>query len=85
MKILYLKRFERQFKKLSIDIQLLAVEKENIFKANPFDPCLKTHKLHGKFQGLWAFSVDQSVRIIFEFKKNQTVWYYSIGYHNIYE
>ena len=85
MRILYLKRFERQFKKLSIDIQHLAVEMENIFRKDPFDHRLKTHKLHGRLQGLWAFSVNQNVRVIFEFKNDQTVWYYSIGNHNIYE
>jgi mRNA-degrading endonuclease YafQ of YafQ-DinJ toxin-antitoxin module len=37
------------------------------FTSNPFDQKLKTHKLTGKLQGLWAFSVDYNCRVIFRF------------------
>lgn len=35
----------------------------------PFDPELKTHKLHGKLVGLWACQVEYDCRIVFAFEK----------------
>jgi len=35
----------------------------------PFDPALKTHKLHGKLSGLWACQVEYDCRIVFAFEK----------------
>ena len=35
----------------------------------PFDPGLKTHKLHGKLVGLWACQVEYDCRIVFTFEK----------------
>ncbi|MBM4165547.1 MAG: type II toxin-antitoxin system mRNA interferase toxin, RelE/StbE family [Ignavibacteria bacterium] len=37
---------------------------------DPFAGTLKTHKLHGRFEGSWACSVEYDLRIVFEFKKN---------------
>ena len=37
------------------------------FTKKPFDSHLKTHKLTGKLNGLWAFSVAPDCRIIFKF------------------
>ena len=34
----------------------------------PFDPVLKTHKLHGKLRGLWACQVEYDCRIVFTFE-----------------
>jgi addiction module RelE/StbE family toxin len=35
--------------------------------ADPFQPKLKTHKLKGRLDGLWACSVEYDCRIIFSF------------------
>ena len=85
MKILYLPKFARQYKKLPKDIQELAERRERMFRKNPFDPRLKTHKLLGVFEGYYAFSVNFSYRIIFKFADKKTVWFYQIGTHDIYE
>jgi mRNA interferase YafQ len=34
----------------------------------PFNPELKTHKLHGKLAGLWACEVAYDCRIVFTFE-----------------
>ncbi|MFH1979820.1 MAG: hypothetical protein ABII99_02115 [Patescibacteria group bacterium] len=47
MKILYLPKFTKQYKKLPNKIKKLSEIKEIIFRNNPFDPKLKTHKLQG--------------------------------------
>ena len=52
------------------------------FSANPFDPRLKTHKLTGKLEGLWAFSVAYDCRIIFRFVDKKSVLLVDIGGHD---
>ena len=85
MKIRYSPKFRRQYKKLPKEIKSRAEKREVIFRQNPFDPQLKTHKLHGSQEGFMAFSVDYSYRIIFEFGATDTVIFYEIGTHDIYE
>lgn len=84
MKITYSPYFKKVFKKIPQEIKKLAVEKEKIFRNNPFDQKLKTHKLHGKIDDCWAFSVNYSYRIIFEFRENEEIWFHNIGNHDIY-
>jgi len=86
MKIYYSPKFERLYKKLPKDTQLLAEKKERIFRQDPFHPTLKTHKLKGKLFEFWAFSVDYKYRIIFEFLGNKSECrFHSIGGHDIYD
>jgi len=73
--------FRRKYKKLSHELKERAKEKEKIFKENPFDPRLDTHKLHGKDKAFWAFSITRSLRIKFEFLGNNQVLYIDIGPH----
>lgn len=86
MEIFYHSKFIKQFKKLHSEIKAVALEKEFIFRSDPFDPRLKTHKLHGKLSGYFSFSINHKYRIIFGYtddKKN--VKFYFIGTHDIYE
>jgi mRNA-degrading endonuclease YafQ of YafQ-DinJ toxin-antitoxin module len=85
MEIHYLSKFERQYKKLPLDVQEEAEKKEKLFRKNPFNPQLKTHKLGGSLSGFWAFSITHSHRIIFEFVDSGVVRFYQIGPHDIYK
>lgn len=85
MQIYYSSKFAREYKKLSRHIKDLAEEKEIIFRGDPFDSRLDTHKLSGRLKEYWAFSIDQKYRIIFEFSKNDIVWFHSVGDHSIYQ
>lgn len=84
MKIVYSSKFAREYRKLSLKVKELAEIKEEIFRANPFDFSLKTHKLKGGLKGFWSFSINQKFRIIFEFADDNEVWFHSIGDHAIY-
>jgi len=85
MKVLYSPCFIRKYKKLPKKIKDLVEDNEKIFLKNPFDKKLKTHKLTGKFKGLWSFSVDYKYRIIFEFVNKDAVYLHSVGTHRIYQ
>ena len=60
-------------------------KKETIFRNNPFDFRLRTHKLSGPLDGFMAFSVLYKYRIIFVFVEKDIVEFYSIGNHDIYD
>jgi mRNA-degrading endonuclease YafQ of YafQ-DinJ toxin-antitoxin module len=55
------------------------------FQDNSFDPSLKTHKLTGKLENYWSFSVDYHLRILFEFIDEETAGFINIGTHEIYK
>lgn len=85
MEILYLPRFAREYKKIPMHIKDLAEKKEKIFRKNPFDSRLKTHKLKGELSEFYSFSINQKYRIIFDIPDNNTARFYRIGTHDVYE
>lgn len=85
MEIRYSPKFKRQYKKLPKEIKARAEKREVLFRKDPFDSRLKTHKLHGSQDGFMSFSVDYLYRVIFEFSDVDTVVFYEIGTHDIYE
>ncbi|MDD4027159.1 MAG: type II toxin-antitoxin system mRNA interferase toxin, RelE/StbE family [Candidatus Shapirobacteria bacterium] len=85
MIINYSSKFYKEYKRLSSEVKKKAEKQENIFRQNPFDPRLKTHRLTGKLQNLWSFSVDYKTRIIFEFASENLVWFHNVGSHSIYK
>ena len=86
MEIIYTSKFAREYKKLTLAVKELAEDQEKIFRADPFDPKLKTHQLHGNLSGFLSFSISLKYRIIFEFSKDKkTVYFHSVGDHDIYQ
>ena len=73
VKLVWGSSFKRAYKK-SIkgrrDLRDKLVELLEIFQNDPFHPILKTHKLSGKLEGLWAFVVEYDCRVIFKFVEN---------------
>jgi mRNA-degrading endonuclease YafQ of YafQ-DinJ toxin-antitoxin module len=76
--------FRKAYKKMPVQVKRRALEKERIFRANPFDSRLGTHKLHGKYQNYWAFTVTGQYRIMFAFLGSDTADFITIGTHGIY-
>ena len=85
MKIYYTSKFESSYKKLPRLVKNEAELKEDIFRKNPRDPVLKTHKLTGKLRGFWSFSIDRKYRIIFEFVNSGAIVFHKAGTHDIYK
>lgn len=54
MNVSYSGKFIKQFRKLSHEVKKLFEDKEDVFKADNFDPKLKTHKLNGRFEGYFS-------------------------------
>ncbi len=83
MKIFYHPRFRDAYRKLPPATQKKAEGREIVFRKNPFDPRLKTHKLHGKLKKLWSFPVDNRYRILFEFNQHDVI-FLDIDDHDLY-
>jgi len=85
MQIFYSPEFCKEYKKLPQEIKDKAKEKEKILAKYPFDKRLKTHKLQGKLNDYWAFSIDYKYRIVFGFHTENIIRFYAIGTHSIYK
>lgn len=84
IEITYYPAFVRAFKKCTKSNPTLLVkfkESVEIFKLNPFDSRLKTHKLSGKLKELFSFSLDYNYRVIFCFFESDKVIFEDIGTH----
>ena len=76
--------FKRAFKKRvagDTDAEARFWERTDVFKSDPFDPQLRTHKLSGKLKDLWSFSVEYDLRVIFYFVDSNRAVFVDIGTH----
>jgi len=82
--IKYDKKFKKSFKRLDKIVQLQVVKRVKIFRDDCFDPRLKTHKLSGKLDRYYAFSINHSYRIVFEFIDGKAgfVGFIKVGTHD---
>lgn len=85
MKIFYTRKFEREYEKIDEELKLKMESRECLFRKDPFQRTLKTHKLSGELKGFWSFSIDFKNRIVFEFINSETIFFHSIGSHDIYK
>jgi mRNA-degrading endonuclease YafQ of YafQ-DinJ toxin-antitoxin module len=84
MEIEFSPKFKKAFDKLPLEERKAAVNKIEILRINPFDPVLKTHKLHGLLKKYFALSVNYKKRIIFSIESGRTIRLHTVGNHNIY-
>jgi mRNA-degrading endonuclease YafQ of YafQ-DinJ toxin-antitoxin module len=57
-------------------------ERLEILRQDPFDARLKTHRLAGKLEQYWAFSVAYDCRVVFRFLSDTRVLLANIGTHD---
>ncbi|MBU1031441.1 type II toxin-antitoxin system mRNA interferase toxin, RelE/StbE family [Patescibacteria group bacterium] len=85
MKIYRTEKFAKAYKKVPKQVKLAIEEKEEIFRHNPFDRKLKTHKLKGELKDSYSFSISYHWRIVFHFEKNGAIVLDTIGTHEVYK
>jgi addiction module RelE/StbE family toxin len=73
MEVSFSSTFKRTFRKRvqSTDIETEFWNRLERFVNDPFDAKLKTHKLSGKLKGLWSFSIENNLRVVFYFTKDK--------------
>lgn len=82
--VYYSKDFKRDWQKLPDNIKNLAIEKEKMFKQNPFHASLGIHQLKGRLKGMWSIRLNIQYRIILQFEEDCAV-FIAIGTHGIYD
>ncbi|WP_293124610.1 type II toxin-antitoxin system YafQ family toxin [Microcoleus sp. bin38.metabat.b11b12b14.051] len=85
MEVSFSSSFKRAFKKRiqgNIDLEARFWQKLELFTIEPFDPTLKTHKLSGKLNDFWSFTVDYDERVLFYFTKDGKAVFVDIGNHD---
>ena len=84
IEIAFSSSFKRAFKKNvagKASLETRFWERVELFKNNPFDPKLRTHKLSGKLKDLWSFSIEYDLRVSFSFAEQDKVIFVDIGSH----
>jgi len=84
VRIYYSSRFEKSIKKLPGEIKELFIKKIGIFKEDQNQTSLKTHRLRGKLDQYYAFSVNYQYRVMFSLE-GDGVTLLDIGTHKIYK
>ncbi len=82
LKITYTKKFSKHYSNLDNKEKELFKEKLNTFIDNPRHPSLRTKKIQGS-DGLWEFSVNMDIRVIWFKENNELVILVDIGHHDI--
>lgn len=80
----YTSHFERAYARLPQDLRRVAEDRFDWFKRDAFDPRLRTHKLRGRLEDHWAFSVTRRHRVLFRFLRADAVLLLDVGDHRIY-
>jgi addiction module RelE/StbE family toxin len=78
-------KFRKSFAHVSQNVFNQYQKKVGLFIHEPFHPSLKTHALTGKLQGYYAFSINYSYRVVFQFMNAKEVLFINIGTHEIYK
>ena len=78
-------RFKRSFKKIPFHIKKDFDKKIEIFQKDPFYSSLYTHKLNGNLGDYYAFYLQDSFRVMFDFVEPNIVLLVNIGSHDQYK
>ena len=82
LKITYTDRFRKHFQKLSLDEKDRFKQKLRLFTENPLHPSLRTKRIHGT-NGLYEFSVNMDIRVIWFYEGDSLVALVDIGHHDV--
>ena len=85
IKVSFSSSFRRSFKKRikgKAKLEAKFWTKLEAFTKNPFSPSLRTHKLSGKLENLWSFTIEYDQRVLFYLTDNKNAVFIDIGNHD---
>lgn len=87
MEVAYSPTFVRKFKSLPSELQSETIERIKQFQNPRSHASLKVHKLKGRLNDRYSFSVNYRTRIVFRYieTKPRTAYLLAIGDHRVYE
>ena len=78
-------QFHKKFKKLDLQLKAEARIRIKEFAENPDNPTLHAHPLNGNLKGVYSFSVNYKIRVLYQYLSNTEVALLTIGSHDIYK
>jgi len=82
MRVRYLPKFKKQFKKLPKKLQQQFTERLQLFTHNPTDVRLRVHPLKGNYAGYWSMNISGDLRALFYREGEAIVIFALIGTHS---
>ena len=82
MKVLFHKKFKKDFSRLDLQIRIAFEKRLQIFSANPYHIELSNHPLKGKFQGYRSINISGDFRAVYKENSETEVMFTSIGTHS---
>ncbi|MBL1434552.1 type II toxin-antitoxin system mRNA interferase toxin, RelE/StbE family [Candidatus Wolfebacteria bacterium] len=76
------KKFDKQFKKLTLAQQQSFTKKLSLFINKKNYESLRIHSLSGKYNGCMSMNVTGNIRAIFETVDTDTIFFIAIGSHS---
>ncbi len=86
MEVLFSPSFVRKFKGMPLELREEILEKIEMFKDELLHKQLKVHKLSGRLEERYSFSVNYKIRVIFRYSsdKPRIAYLLTVGDHEIY-
>ena len=82
LKLTYTERFQKHYVKLSGEEKRQFRKKLAVFADNPLHPSLRTKRIKGT-DGLFEFSVNMDIRVIWFYENDALAALIDIGHHDI--
>ncbi len=82
MKIQYIPKFKKQYKKLPSKLQHQFDERLKLFVRDPTNPILRNHPLKGSYSGYWSINISGDLRAIYLKSGDELVIFALIGTHS---
>jgi addiction module RelE/StbE family toxin len=82
MTVLFSRRFKKQYKKLSPQLQRQTKARIELWKKHPADPTLNKHRLKGKLSHLYSINITGDVRALYEIIDDEIYLYQMVGTHS---
>lgn len=84
IEIAYKPSFLKQLNELDEKTIDIILKKNEILRDQRNHIGLKVHKLHGKLSNCYSFSINYSLRIIFQYENKKMIVLLDLGKHDIY-
>ena len=81
MRVKVSRRFLRKAKKLKEPQTTMLRAVLRRLAVDPHDPVLRTHRLKGELDGYWACTVDDDLRLLFRWQKDE-LFLVNLGTHD---
>jgi toxin HigB-1 len=78
-------QFSRKFKKLDPHLKEEVRDRISQFSENPEHPSLRAHPLKANLKGVFSFSINYKIRVLYQYLSEDEVVLLTVGSHDVYK